>query len=113
VLLTAPLELVRTNVQSRAKSSVTDGTFALLRHVVRTEGLRGLHRGVLPTLWRDVPFSAIYWFLYEQSLAALAVRAKRAGLRSDSADREPFAVYFAAGGVSGGAAAMITHRSTW
>jgi solute carrier family 25 protein 39/40 len=109
VLLTAPLELVRTNVQSRAKSSVTDGTFALLRHVVRTEGVRGLHRGVLPTLWRDVPFSAIYWFLYEQSLKSLAVRAKRSGWRSDSADREPFLVYFAAGGVSGSAAAMITH----
>jgi hypothetical protein len=109
VLLTAPLELVRTNVQSRAKSSVSDGTFALLRHVVRTEGLRGLHRGVLPTLWRDVPFSAIYWFLYEQSLTDLSARAKRYGLRSGSEDREHFLVYFAAGALSGSAAAMITH----
>ncbi len=110
VLLTAPLELARTNVQSRAKSAVVnDGTFALLRHVVRTEGWRGLHRGVLPTLWRDVPFSAIYWFLYEQSVQSLAKRANAHGLTSGTADREHFAVYLAAGALSGGSAATITH----
>ncbi len=110
VLLTAPLELARTNVQSRAKSAVvSDGTLALLRHVVRTEGVRGLHRGVLPTLWRDVPFSALYWYMYESSFKLLAARAKAAGLVSGAADREHFAVYVAAGALSGGAAAAITH----
>lgn len=110
VLLTAPLELARTNVQSRAKSAVvSDGTFALLRHIVRTEGVRGLHRGVLPTLWRDVPFSALYWYMYESSVKRLAARATAAGLTSGTGDREHFAVYVAAGALSGGAAAAITH----
>ena len=40
-----------------------------LFHIVRTalseEGPRVLWRGLLPTLWRDIPFSMVYWFNYE------------------------------------------------
>ncbi len=33
--------------------------------MVERDGLRSLWRGLNPTLWRDVPFSCIYWFGYE------------------------------------------------
>lgn len=29
------------------------------------EGIAGLWKGLGPTLWRDVPFSGIYWSVYE------------------------------------------------
>jgi solute carrier family 25 protein 39/40 len=58
VLLSAPLELVRTRVQARAADiGRSDATVAIIRNVVRSEGFTGLFRGVWPTLWRDVPFS--------------------------------------------------------
>ena len=36
----------------------------------RTEGLRGLTRGLLPTILRDAPFSGIYMMLYERIKSA-------------------------------------------
>lgn len=38
---------------------------------MRKEGAKVLWRGLPPTLWRDVPFSAIYWMGYEQTKQAL------------------------------------------
>lgn len=32
---------------------------------MQQDGIKGLWKGVLPTLLRDVPFSAIYWTTYE------------------------------------------------
>jgi solute carrier family 25, member 39/40 len=43
--------------------------------MVRAAGPAALWRGLGPTLWRDVPFSALYWFGYEQLRRALAARA--------------------------------------
>ncbi|KAJ1939116.1 Carrier protein, mitochondrial [Linderina macrospora] len=61
----SPLELVRTRMQS----SATHDLRTVLRGVsseIRHGGPSTLWRGLVPTLWRDVPFSAIYWFGYEQ-----------------------------------------------
>ena len=44
-------------VQARAADGRSDATVAMIRNVVRSEGVSGLFRGVWPTLWRDVPFS--------------------------------------------------------
>jgi solute carrier family 25, member 39/40 len=64
----SPLELFRTRLQAyhpteNASSfrSVLDGISSL----VREQGLRSLWRGLELTLWRDVPFSGIYWTGYE------------------------------------------------
>lgn len=85
--IVAPLELVRT-IQAGASSSSSSTTLSismssissssssssassssssmdLLRSIYRTEGLRGLYRGWSPTLVRDVPYSALYWYCFE------------------------------------------------
>ncbi|KAJ2612129.1 Carrier protein, mitochondrial [Coemansia sp. RSA 1804] len=61
----SPLELVRTRMQASATHD-----FRTVMHGIsagiRNGGLGTLWRGLVPTLWRDVPFSAIYWFGYER-----------------------------------------------
>jgi solute carrier family 25, member 39/40 len=64
----SPLELFRTRLQAyhptenrSSFSSVLKGISTLVRH----EGIRSLWRGLGLTLWRDVPFSGIYWTGYE------------------------------------------------
>ena len=78
--LTAPLEFMRTrqaaavgNGGLRDRSHVgiatqrNGGLYHEFRTIIRTEGgFSTLFRGLRPTLWRDVPFSAIYWLLLEQ-----------------------------------------------
>lgn len=36
-----------------------------LKNMMATEGASGLWRGLGPTVFRDVPFSGIYWAIYE------------------------------------------------
>jgi len=40
-------------------------TIADLKLLVANNGVLTLWRGLGPTLWRDVPFSAMYWYGYE------------------------------------------------
>ena len=56
VIVTSPLELIRTKKMS-AQLSYTD-LHILLRELVEANGLRSLWRGLIPTLWRDLPFSS-------------------------------------------------------
>lgn len=67
--LVSPLELIRTNLQSTPKSWDNPHTLrsvlGSVRVLVREQGMRSLWRGLGPTLWRDVPFSGLYWASYE------------------------------------------------
>lgn len=97
-----PLELLRTRLQGvQARGKTASETFREvvrgIRANVKSDGARSLWRGLSLTLWRDVPFSALYWLGYERvKLLAQA--------RTDS----PFLQSFAAGGISGTIAALAT-----
>ena len=56
VLVTSPLELIRTKKMS-AQLTYAD-LLGTLRASVATDGVRSLWRGLVPTLWRDLPFSS-------------------------------------------------------
>jgi len=64
----SPIEMFRTRMQA-ANSTTTTGhfreTFEGMRRMVTDKGIRSLWTGLTLTLWRDVPFSAIYWWGYE------------------------------------------------
>jgi len=99
--IVSPLELIRTNLQS---TPVSPGVPHTLRSVLtsvgsmaRAQGVRYLWRGLGPTLWRDVPFSGLYWAGYETCKSAF----NRRGL-----DGAPIA--FVSGAVSGTTAALLT-----
>ena len=64
--LASPIELLRTRFQSQ--QGAAEGYRSVIGGIVRNtheSGIRTLWRGLGPSLWRDVPFSAIYWFCYE------------------------------------------------
>jgi solute carrier family 25 protein 39/40 len=59
----SPLELIRTRQASRVGSAEPVlGIVGELRSIIRSDGVAGMYRGLSPTLMRDVPFSAVYWF---------------------------------------------------
>lgn len=63
-----PIELFRTRLQASEGASATgilQDTFRDFRSMVQTHGYRSLWRGLTLTLWRDVPFSGMYWWGYE------------------------------------------------
>ena len=65
VTAVSPLELVRTKMQSQ-KMQFSEVKEAL-KITVKSEGILGLWKGFMPTLYRDVPFSALFWPFYEVS----------------------------------------------
>jgi len=99
--LLSPLELVRTNLQSTPKSPDQPHTLSSvlgsIRRVVRQQGIVFLWRGLGPTLWRDVPFSGIYWAGYEAWKRQFESHGKTGAY-----------VAFASGAISGTTASLLT-----
>jgi solute carrier family 25, member 39/40 len=88
VIITCPLEVVRTRLMASGKNQFqsADGqtvfknwppsktaSFDILRQLVLENGFRSLWKGMVPMLWRDVPFSAVYWSLAEGTRKFLLV----------------------------------------
>lgn len=112
--LVTPLELIRTRLQASSRSQAT--LSSILRGLwveMRTTSLRSgsgpliLWRGLTPTLWRDVPFSAIYFAGYEAAKRSLTGGGLGEGNASGST--EEFGVAFVSGAMSGSVAALLTH----
>ena len=124
----SPIEMFRTRLQASSASqrgatgstTVFADTLAGLHEMVRGQGYTSLWRGLTLTLWRDVPFSGLYWWGYEAVRGVLTdARARSRGLvlvdpaaRSRSQSRETHAATltdsFIAGAVSGAVAAVLT-----
>ncbi len=98
----SPLELIRTRMQfagrehGRLRVICTE-----LFTAIKGEGWRPLWRGLQPTLWRDVPFSAIYWLFLEQLRKRIFPK-----LENDSLEKA--GASFVCGALSGSMAALLT-----
>lgn len=121
-----PIELFRTRMQAASGTTTTNHlmeTFQGVKDMVKTHGYSSMWRGLSLTLWRDVPFSGLYWWGYEAIRARLTdwrdsergrslTRDDRveARLRSQSAEnhRDTFTDSFAAGALSGAFASIVT-----
>ncbi|PVG03272.1 mitochondrial carrier [Serendipita vermifera] len=99
----SPLELLRTSLQSTPANPNVPHTLASVlvstRALVRSQGVGALWRGLTPTLWRDVPFSGVYWASYEAWKSTFRTRYKRQGAPYE----------FISGAASGITAALLTH----
>lgn len=105
--LVTPLELLRTRLQaSHGRSSFTSVLEPLYREV-QYHGVGVLWRGLSATLWRDVPFSAIYFTGYEAGKYMFT----GAGLGESQTSTfwHEFGISFGVGATSGSIAAFMTH----
>ncbi|XP_036394779.1 solute carrier family 25 member 40 [Megalops cyprinoides] len=94
----SPLELIRTKMQAQRLSYRQ--LSACICCTVQSEGWLSLWRGWGPTLLRDVPFSAMYWYNYELG---------KRWLCDKQGTREPtFMITFIAGATSGSIASIVT-----
>ncbi|KAJ5374310.1 Mitochondrial substrate/solute carrier [Penicillium concentricum] len=113
---TSPLEMFRTRLQATPgtgaghfKTTVED-----LYHMTQAKGYSSLWRGFTLTMWRDVPFSGLYWWGYEEVKKAL-IAARQKAPHLSGLDHEPqesslqsFLDSFISGGISGSLAAFVT-----
>lgn len=122
----SPVEMFRTRLQATSGrgTGLFRATLKGLNDMVHAQGYSSLWRGLTLTMWRDVPFSGIYWWGYEavrNSLTDARDRARgrtldpgrsRTRLRSRSRTKEnhttTFVDSFVAGATSGAAAAFVT-----
>ncbi|RMZ70295.1 mitochondrial carrier [Pyrenophora seminiperda CCB06] len=130
----SPIEMFRTRMQAANHTATAAGHFREtmdgLRDMVANQGVFSLWRGLTLTLWRDVPFSAIYWWGYEATRDVLTdqrgrrearnggyefrigrgedkVR-RRSRSRSQENHRDTLVDSFIAGATSGAVAAFVT-----
>lgn len=105
--LVTPLELLRTRLQASHGHSSSLSVIRPLFEEVQTNGISVLWRGISATLWRDVPFSAIYFTGYEAGKVLLT--GGGFGESQTSTFWHEFGSSFLVGAVSGSVAAMCTH----
>lgn len=96
VTFVSPIELIRTKMQSKRLSYAQVMNF--IRNVIALQGLTGLWRGLPPTILRDVPFSGIYWPIYEYLKICI----------SGNSEQPSFGFSFVAGVLAGSVAALVT-----
>ncbi|RPB08657.1 mitochondrial carrier [Morchella conica CCBAS932] len=113
----SPVELFRTRLQAAGADHTFSSTLAGVRSMVAAEGVASLWRGLGLTLWRDVPFSGVYWFGYEMVKARLRREREQnwhmgaaplQTLPSDIHAESTFVDAFVAGAASGAVAALLT-----
>ncbi|KAF1977017.1 mitochondrial carrier [Bimuria novae-zelandiae CBS 107.79] len=86
----SPIEMFRTRMQAASHTASAAGHFREtldgLHGMVADNGVRSLWRGLTLTLWRDVPFSAIYWWGYEYGRNVITDVRGRTQARSDGSE---------------------------
>jgi hypothetical protein len=74
----------------------------VLRNITSPQGgYRKLWVGLVPTLWRDVPFSAIYWTLYEFILENNKINFWGRYIKENGQSEAGFMAHFSAGALAG------------
>ncbi|KAG7820873.1 hypothetical protein KL942_000162 [Ogataea angusta] len=108
----APLELIKTRLQAVPTSTSTSSE--IMKMVVtnsfkevQNKGIFSLFKGLQLTLWRDVPFSGIYWSSYEYLNGRL--QRLQTFNSSEHEHAEIFARSFISGSLSGVLAAIFTN----
>jgi solute carrier family 25 protein 39/40 len=111
---TSPLEMFRTRLQATPGTGANHfkTTIQDLYHMTQAKGYSSLWRGFTLTLWRDVPFSGLYWWGYEEVKKTLITARYPHLAESDDRPQETttqaFLDSFISGAVSGSVAAFVT-----
>ncbi|KAM3589791.1 Carrier protein, mitochondrial [Umbelopsis sp. WA50703] len=104
----SPIELFRTRMQSVDGVNGFRSVLSGVQTMVKQHGPSSLWRGLVPTMWRDVPFSAFYWMSYEKSRSLLVAKMEMNHSSGPVDAMTEFKMAFAAGAISGMIAAVLT-----
>ncbi|CAK9233358.1 unnamed protein product [Sphagnum troendelagicum] len=97
-----PITVIKTRMEYAAASGLHyPSTFHAIAIITRTEGLRGLYSGLMPTLARDAPYSGLYLFMYNRLQHSLG--------ESMPTGSPQASISFLAGAMAGGGATLLTH----
>ena len=97
-ILFCPAEVIRTKMQSEKMPAMK--VFRCVTSQVSNYGFSSLFLGIAPSLYRDVPFSMIYWSILEQIRRRLA--------RKFNLSESSVLVNVISGSIGGGVAAVVT-----
>ncbi|KAL4785476.1 mitochondrial carrier domain-containing protein [Aspergillus varians] len=119
----SPIEMFRTRLQATPGTGAGHfkATLEGLHQMTHVKGYSSLWRGLTLTMWRDVPFSGLYWWGYEEvKKYIMEARTKARALtmpnnmasstqsEAPEVDSHTFLDSFIAGSVSGASAALVT-----
>ncbi|KAH7291489.1 hypothetical protein KP509_29G019100 [Ceratopteris richardii] len=100
--IVCPVTVLKTRMEYEAVSGVHyPNPLRSLALIGRTEGLKGLYSGLLPTILRDAPYSGLYLLLYSSTRRAISEWQNLSGAHMQ--------VNFIAGAVAGASATVLTH----
>lgn len=113
----APVELIKTRLQSipsemkndQLKSRILKNLLQDSARSLKTRGIGSIFTGLNITLWRDVPFSGIYWLCYELFKDRIG---QNLGVDFDAQQQDDWKVFstsFASGSLGGIIAAFFTN----
>lgn len=102
VLVTCPLEVLKTRLQSGQSSTLVEQRhlWKALTSIVEKEGVRGLWKGLGPTLVGAIPSRAAYFSAYSAAKRQLAAM---------NNDKETAPVHFLSAGIAGCITATLTN----
>lgn len=113
----SPIEMFRTRLQAIPGHGAGHfkATFESLHKMTQASGYSSLWRGLTLTMWRDVPFSGLYWWGYEEVKKNL-IRMRQQTFdhrhhqhkHLDESNASTFFESFLAGALSGSLAALVT-----
>ncbi|VDN96261.1 unnamed protein product [Rodentolepis nana] len=107
VFTISPLELMRTKMQS--KPMTLKNFYDTAKSTVLKDGIRSLWIGVGPTLLRDVPFSAIFWYTFDCNKNRYSRNRISASSFGETPVNIDFSVAFFYGATAGFVAGLATH----
>ncbi|KAK3028325.1 hypothetical protein RJ639_037787 [Escallonia herrerae] len=100
-LMLTPVELMKIRLQLQRKihdktqqADSYKGPTSVARHILRTEGLRGIYRGFSITILRDSPSHGVYFWTYEYIREQFHPGCRKSG-------QESFRTMLVAGGLAG------------
>lgn len=112
----APMELIKTRLQAVPANHKNTRSSAIMKMVMKKlwteigdEGPLSMFKGLQLTLWRDVPFSAIYWAAYESISKTLKNTQISRERQVSSPGSDIFLTSFLSGSLAGITAAFCTN----
>jgi hypothetical protein len=55
------MELIKIRQQSNLTTGRQPSAFSIIKRIVKSDGTRGLYRGFVPTIYRELGYGAYFW----------------------------------------------------